>query len=165
MTTIAWTGHRPKDMPGTTYMEFRSAMDAVGLGARKDVAFITGGALGADTWAAEYALTNHLPYTIILPFPVVTMTEFWTAIQRHVLEIHIEHASDVQIVHDELTYDVRAYQRRNEEMVNRADYVFAVWTGKQIGGTANCIRYALKMGKPVFNTLPLTGRLHRITAT
>ena len=57
---------------------------------------------------------------------------------------------------------VRAYQQRNEAMVNNANYVFAVWTGKPVGGTANCIRYALSQGKDVYNLCPLNGKIRLV---
>jgi len=43
--------------------------------------------------------------------------------------------------------------------------VFAIWTGKPSGGTANCIRYALAQDRPTFNLLidgALTGKLRPI---
>ena len=33
-------------------------------------------------------------------------------------------------------------------MVDRSDMLFAVWNGKQTGGTASTVRYAVKQGKP-----------------
>ena len=162
MTVIAWTGHRPKDLPARTYMEFRDCLDALGMGARKNVEFVVGGALGVDTWAAEYALSHHIPYTLILPFPVAVMAKFWNPAQASNLRTYAEGALSVQIIHDEDSYDVRAYQLRNEAMVNAADVVFAVWNYKAVGGTANCIRYALSVGKDVWNLWPLDQKLHRV---
>lgn len=164
MQYIAWTGHRPKDLPGITYMQFRDALNMLGFGERVDLHFVTGGALGVDTWATEYALTHAIPYTIILPFQPKVMGSMWNPAQRATLEAHIEHARDVQIILDDGTYAVEAYQRRNIEMINRAQHVMACWTGKASGGTANAVRYALKVGKPVYNVYPLNGRLRKINS-
>lgn len=42
----------------------------------------------------------------------------------------------------------RKLQKRNEWLVDRVDTLLAVWTGRP-GGTANCVRYAERVGKPV----------------
>lgn len=162
---IAFTGHRPQDMPeGTTYQRFAAALDALGMDKRRDVHFVVGGALGADTYAAEYALSRNIPYTLILPFPVEVMGSRWREADRVRLNRHAAHAFDVRIINRSGHYDVRSYQQRNEAMVNVAAHVFALWSGKRAGGTANCIRYALTAGRPVYNLLPLDNRLHRINA-
>jgi uncharacterized phage-like protein YoqJ len=160
MHTIAFTGHRPKDLPGTGYLDFRDALDMLVKG-RTDLRFIVGGALGTDTWAAEYALSHHIPYTLVTPFDLGVMSQFWNPTQRECLRIYAEHATDhITICSGE--YDIRAYQARNEYMVDHADVVFAVYNGKRGGGTYNCIRYALAQGKPVYNLWPLNGRLRII---
>jgi uncharacterized phage-like protein YoqJ len=40
-------------------------------------------------------------------------------------------------------YEVWKMQKRNEWMVDNADYLVAVWDNSE-GGTANCVRYARK---------------------
>jgi len=161
MTTIAFTGHRPKDLPGLTYQQFARALDALGVGLRRDLHFVVGGALGTDTWAAEYALTRGIPYTLITPFELDVMDRFWGEADQKRLTGHALNAVEHRRVHTG-GYDVRAYQQRNEAMVDAADVVFAVYTGKRGGGTYNCIRYAIKAGKPVYNLFPLSGKLRPI---
>ena len=160
-TTIAFTGHRPKDLEGATYMAFRDALDALGTTTRTDLRFVVGGALGVDHWAAVYAQANSIPYTVVLPFPPEVMGKFWSDADRKHLAADIDGSEELRIV-NHLQYDVRDYQKRNEWMVDMADVVFAVWTGKQVGGTANCIRYAKQMRVPVWNLWPLDGKLHRV---
>jgi len=160
-TTIAFTGHRPKDLEGATYMQFRDALDALGTSVRTDLRFVVGGALGVDHWAALYARDHSIPYTIILPFPPEVMGKFWGEADRRALLSDIDHSEELQIV-NHIVYDVRGYNKRNEWMVNMAQVVFAVWTGKRTGGTANCIRYAKEQGVPVWNLWPLDGKLHRV---
>ena len=41
-------------------------------------------------------------------------------------------------------------QVRNKWMVDNSDLVLALWNGTD-GGTANCVRYAEKVGKPITN--------------
>lgn len=155
MTTFAFTGHRPKDLPqGFGFTRFAITLDQwLGMTNREPSRFITGGALGIDTYAADFAINHNIPFTLILPFRPAIMANFWTEMSRDKLTRHIGLANDVQIVHDEDSYDVRAYQERNIQMVNRADEVIAFWTGKNFGGTKNCIDYALSVNKPVHNLL------------
>jgi uncharacterized phage-like protein YoqJ len=145
---IAWTGHRPKDLP-ITYIDFATLMHG-----REEldsgVSFVTGGALGIDTWATEWALSHGIPYHIILPFKPEVMSRYWPNADYGRLAVHIKHAASLTIISNG-EYDVRMYQRRNEAMVDRADEVWTYWTGKQDGGTYNCIRYAERVGKSVFN--------------
>lgn len=161
MPVIAWTGHRPKDLDRDTHERLVAALDKLGVGERKDIGFITGGALGVDTWAADYALDHGMYLRLIMPFSLGIMAAKWTQDDRLRLFDHMNRAQRVQCLQTE-RYDPAFYQRRNEAMVDAADVVFAVWTGKRHGGTYNCVRYALKQGKQVFNLWPLDGKLHRI---
>lgn len=160
MYTISFTGHRPKDLPrGLDFNAFAAGLDAL-LKARTDLHFIAGGALGVDTWAAEYAILRSIPLTIITPFTPNVMTRFWSQQDRMTLERHIGAAVQAFSIGADF-YNPSMYQRRNEAMVDRADCVFAVWTGKTHGGTWNCIQYALRKKTPVLNLLingSITGR-------
>lgn len=54
----------------------------------------------------------------------------------------------------------RLFQQRNQWMVDRADAVLAVWDGSP-GGTANCVNYARKVGKPITIIDPRTGSVRK----
>lgn len=151
---IAWTGHRPKDLPRDFgYLQFAQALDTLGMHERKDVRFITGGALGVDTWAAEYAISRGIEFDLHLPFNPEVMGRFWTPAQQSTLAMHVWKSRHMKVLGREF-YEVQRYQERNESMVDAATVVFTVWSGKTNGGTANCIRYALNKGVAVFNLLP-----------
>lgn len=162
MTSIAFTGHRPKDLPRDFGMSqvaesldnhLNDIVDRFAAGIHDDPWFITGGALGIDTWAAEYAISRHLPLALVLPFDIPTMTKFWSDYQRERLMAHRDYADKTlsfTIIH-EGGYDVTAYDKRNHHMVDTSDILIAFWSGKPQGGTANCIRYAAKKGHPIVN--------------
>lgn len=155
MTTIAFTGHRPKDLPaGFSYSSFTRELERWLTITPEDMRFMCGGALGIDSWAAEYAMRNGIPFDLALPFRPRVMSNRWPIIAVDRLRAHIAAAETVHIINDTGAYDVRAYQLRNEFMVNAADHVLAFWSGKPYGGTANCIRYALQVDRPVTNLLP-----------
>jgi uncharacterized phage-like protein YoqJ len=130
------------------YQNFRELMH--GRDDSTDVEFVTGGALGIDTYATEWAYVRGIPYHIILPFPFETMSKFWPEANKATLRRHLEHAASIKVI-GTTAYEVQRYQERNEAMVDRADEVWTYWMGKTYGGTWNCIQYALKVGKPVFN--------------
>jgi uncharacterized phage-like protein YoqJ len=162
VNVIAWTGHRPKDLPrDLTYQRLAAVLDKLNVGQREDLMFVTGGALGVDTMAAEYAISRDIPLHIILPFEPEVMTNRWNPHQQQTLVRHIQMADEVTIIGGN-KYDIEMYQARNIAMVDRATVVFTLWTGKRNGGTANCLRYAAEVEKPAYNLLPLDGKLHRV---
>lgn len=61
-------------------------------------------------------------------------------------------ADTVKLVSDE-EYKSWLMQKRNEYMVDLADKVIVVWDGTK-GGTANCVRYAEKVGKEIIKVNP-----------
>lgn len=164
MHTIAFTGHRPQDLPKDMgYQTFAEALDALGVSKRTDLRFVVGGALGTDSWAATYAITHGIDFDLVLPFKPEVMGRFWSEVDRVCLQTAIHCADSYRVIH-EGTYAPEFYQRRNEAMVDKADHVFALWSGKPRGGTTNCIRYALTSGKPVYNLWPLDGKLRPVTS-
>jgi uncharacterized phage-like protein YoqJ len=74
------------------------------------------------------------------------MTKYWSEAQKKVLADTIKYASYLSVLSP--VYDVRAYQRRNERMVDLADLVVAFFDGSA-GGTANCVRYAKSVNRPI----------------
>lgn len=56
----------------------------------------------------------------------------------------LKQADEVTYVSKE-TYTEGCMQKRNEYMVDQADYVYAVWNGTS-GGTGNCVKYAKEQG-------------------
>ena len=61
-------------------------------------------------------------------------------------------ADIVKLVSDE-EYKPCLMKKRNEYMVDLADKVIAVWDGTK-SGTANCVRYAEKVGKEIIKVNP-----------
>lgn len=142
MVTLAFTGHRPKDLPYPAFspMEFDRRIGEL-VKQERVTHFVTGGALGVDTLAASHANMHDIPFTLVLPFEPDVMWRFWREHDRCILRTHMWRAADVVIIGGD-RYDPAMYQKRNEHMVDMADILAAVWTGKPTGGTANCLRYA-----------------------
>lgn len=155
MTVLAFTGHRPKDLPpNVTFGRFAQAMDELldkyVLDSLPD--FVTGGALGVDTWAAQYAIDLHANLNLILPFSIPVMTKFWQDKDRERLYEHARYATSttgLMVIDQTGRYNPAAYQRRNIAMIDRCDTLIAVWSGKTHGGTWNAIQYARSINKPI----------------
>ena len=52
-------------------------------------------------------------------------------------------------------YSKELMQKRNKYMVDKSNAVVSVWNGSP-GGTGNCVKYAMSLGRSVFNFRPIT---------
>ena len=151
---IAVTGHRPDKLGGYTPNNPMQAWVKAGI----EVAFrtlpptkvITGMALGVDQWAAHICLALNIPFVAAIPcdnqerlWPEKAQEEY-----RHLLRF----ASRIEYVPGG-PYQPWKMQKRNEWMVDNANLVVSVWDQSD-GGTANCVAYARKKGREIFNINP-----------
>lgn len=164
--SIAITGHRPGDLlhdgcridlaPALQAFLRRAAARARGAGHER-VRVITGGALGVDQAVAAAVAAQPtvegiaFEYSVVLPFPVEVMAKRWRPEDRGHLERLMAGAVETAVIAP--AFDWGAYQQRNIAMVDAASMVVGFWSGKRRGGTYNCLRYALRQGKPTFNAL------------
>lgn len=140
--TCCVTGHRdiPADAKKTIRAELRGALLlAIGDGYTH---FISGFATGADLMFAEIVteLKNDYPITLeaAIPYPGRMKTQ----------DIDFQRligCCDVVKVHSE-RYFKGCFMRRNRYMVDVSQRVIAVYDGRETGGTAATVRYALKEG-------------------
>ena len=147
------TGHRPDKLGGYNPSpkqdwvrdSLRTAFDTI-----KPTAIITGMALGVDQWAAEIAIQRGIPFIAAVPF--VGQEHMWRIECREHYHRLLAQAKETVIVCPGV-YEVWKMQKRNEYMVDRGDLGVAVWDGSE-GGTANCVKYALKKNKPIVQIFP-----------
>lgn len=139
---VSITGHRPDKIPSfdALLVPFTKALhdlEATGL--------IQGCANGVDLWSAQVAHNMGIPFICARPWRTHTPRKD----DRELYDWALENCYAHHFVHPATSYPgAWVYQRRNEWMVDRADCVLAIWDGSE-GGTANCVRYADKSGKPV----------------
>lgn len=140
MDKIAFTGHR----------HLRTAEVSAALASihavYPDAIWITGGAIGLDSHAAEYARTHSIPLWLILPFTPSVMCAKWNSSQAAMLKTHITYCEKLSVL--STTYKSSVYQDRNVRMVDLSTLLCAFFDGSP-GGTANCIRYARSKGHPI----------------
>ncbi|MDW7726883.1 MAG: SLOG family protein [Candidatus Methanoperedens sp.] len=145
---IAFTGHRRlksaqvESMLNKIHTEF------------PDSVWITGGAVGLDSHAANYAMLHGIELWLILPFSPAVMTSRWNEQQKSFLDASIKYASKFTVLSP--VYNVRVYQDRNIRMVDLSDMVAAFWDGSK-GGTGNCVGYARSIGKKMVRFSDFTG--------
>ena len=159
MIKVAFTGHRPHDLYG--YKENvegnivikKWLMQKICTVAKKypSAHFISGGALGIDTWAAECVLEAKKTFpniTLEIAVPCIGQESKWSKEQQQRYHRILEQADKVTYVSDR-PYTPYCMQDRNEYMVDEADAIIGVWSGKPYGGTYNCLKYAEEKERPM----------------
>jgi uncharacterized phage-like protein YoqJ len=102
-------------------------------------------ALGFDQILAAAARDLGIPWTAAIPFPGQHLR--WPREQQDEYHRLLESASDIVIVSPSYA-GPWVMQTRNEWMVDRCGLLMACWDGSS-GGTANCLRYAGRIGREV----------------
>jgi len=167
---IAFTGHRPKDLPPNSELWIRTALEyAIDRQIEKafkkgDIAeFFTGMALGVDQIVAEICIEKRKkgePVKVHAAIPFIGQQWKWPQKdQKHYNQL-LELCDEVHVVCSEAS--VTAFHKRNEYMVGNSEKLIAVWTGKKTGGTASCIAYAKRQGRPILQINPLTKKVAQL---
>ncbi|MDR2025457.1 MAG: DUF1273 domain-containing protein [Hungatella sp.] len=166
--SCAVTGHRPtrfkfkykENTSGCKRLKKRLHDQFVLLyekGVRK---FYVGGALGVDMWAAEILLRlkeqsgfEEVDLTVVLPFQ--GHDENWDERSKIRMQFIRNHAR-VIIVSD--IPNAASYLKRNCFMVDRADYLVAVYDNERNlrSGTMQTVKYAEQQGMPIIFIHPDT---------
>lgn len=156
---ICVTGHRPNklygyDLSDVRWQNLKWLFKHI-LKENKCTEAITGMALGVDTVFALAVLElKDEGYDIELHCAIPCKNHSCKWIKESVDQYNdiLSKADIVKLVSDE-EYKPWLMQKRNEYMVDLADKVIAVWDGTK-GGTANCVRYAQKVGKEIIKVNP-----------
>jgi len=159
----AFTGYRPQKMPfgfneaDPRCVDFKARLRAAieELIGQRYAHFISGGAMGMDTYAAEIVLElkEKYPWIILeMVSPFDAQASHWTA------EYQARHArlfseADITTATGH-AYDRGCMFRRNRYLVDNADLLLAAYDG-QPGGTAMTVDYARKSGIRVFLIQPV----------
>lgn len=147
---VAGTGHRP-DKLGGHGVQTRLALGGLAteyLSQTQPEKVISGMALGWDQALAGAAVALRIPFIAAVPFEGVE--QHWPTEAQARFHRLLAAAAEVVFVCDAQGPFKRAFQVRNEWMVDRADRMVALWDGSW-GGTFNCVRYAEKKGVPIDN--------------
>jgi uncharacterized phage-like protein YoqJ len=157
--TACFTGHRPQNLP-CGFDEYHPAClkikrqllrMIIGLIEKKHVThFISGMAIGTDMWAAEIVLELKEEYpniTLEAAIPCRSQPNVWKdSLKKRHNEI-LSQCDKVTLLQENYTSDCMI--KRNRYMVDKSDYIVAVWNGKP-SGTGNTIEYAVKRKRTVY---------------
>jgi len=150
---LAATGHRPGSLggygPETEARLLRLTRGHL-QAANAPHAVISGMALGWDTAWALVAVELGIPLIAAVPFD--GQERRWPESARRLRASLLSRAARVEVVSPG-PYASWKFERRNQWMVDHADRVVALWSGAP-GGTARCVAYAQRAGKPVDNLWP-----------
>jgi uncharacterized phage-like protein YoqJ len=155
---LAITGHRP-DKLGNDYSltselikDIESRLQLV-IEQEQPEAMISGVALGIDTVWAKLALKNGID--LIAAVPCDDQDAKWSAESQQLYrEILAQAKQVIQISPGRYTRE--KMDVRNKWMVVECGKIVAVWDGTP-GGTANCTKYAIKVGRPIIYVEPFIG--------
>lgn len=163
MKTCCFTGHRPQKLGyGENSIqcdELKSKLEELikNLIEKEGVThFISGVALGVDTYAANIVLNlkaQYLDITLECAIPCETQAVKWNERDRDIYYDLLAKCDKETLLQQNYTSD--CMQKRNEYMVDNSDYVIAVWNGKP-SGTGNTVKYARNNKKAVLLINPQT---------
>ena len=151
--TCFFTGHRIIAKDKIPAIGERIRREALALINDKGVTdFITGGALGFDTIAAQVIINLKKEYDYIklhLYLPCYNQMKNWSARGRYEARMIMSYA-DSKIYVTEGNYVTGCMQLRNEKMADDARYCIAYMNNPR-SGTANAVAYAQNNGGTVIN--------------
>ena len=152
MKTCMFTGHRPQKLPFrfnendercTLLKQRLNALIREKIESGTDV-FVTGMAIGVDTYAAEEVLSlkKEFPHVSLEAIvPCKNQASKWNDKQVPRYNDLLKKCDKVVILQENYTAD--CMQKRNRYMVERSDCVIAVWDGNG-SGTGSTVKYALE---------------------
>lgn len=170
--TACFTGRRPKDLYGYNHDAYIPMVEAIKRELRILIAqgytkFITGGAQGFDQlafWAVN-SLKQKEGYNIqnivYVPFEGQEMqwkeTGLFSQKEYNLMLKLADGIKTLRVIDRTNKYEVtKALYSRNHDMVDDSDLVFGLfpdysWLNKEVkSGTAECLRYAHNMCKPIY---------------
>ncbi len=116
--------------------------------------FLAGGAIGFDTVAAKAVINfriTHPDARLKILVPCKNQSEKWNEYEKSLYEYVLSAADEVEYLAEEY-YD-GCMKARNTELAERCDILIA-YVGRFMGGSAQTLRIAKKLGKTVYNLYP-----------
>lgn len=157
MQCCAFTGHRKIEDRHKAKIEpllLRAVEYAYKEGCRT---FITGGALGFDTLAAQTVIRfklSHRDVKLNIVIPCKNQSDLWTPSQISRYEYTLANADEIEYMTDE--YEDGCMRMRNQCLADRCDLMIA-YVSRPYSGAAQTVRMAEKAGKKVYNIYPSLG--------
>ncbi len=149
--TCCFSGHRniPDTQKSSVCLRLQSEIEKLIHNGYTE--FLTGGALGFDTLAAETVLKlkNSFPQIrLILILPCISQAKYWSDKDKDKYEEIKNHADE--IFYTSQTYYNGCMHKRNRYLVDKSSVCICYLT-EQIGGTAFTVNYAQKNNLEIIN--------------
>lgn len=168
---VAFTGYRPEKMPfresaedkGYFYFREREQRVIERLIERGYTHFISGMAMGFDTWASEDILLlkkKNKSLTLECAIPFRDQAKSWDKENQDRWANILSKADRVTLLNK--LYNKGCFYERNRYMVDHADVVVCAYDGQK-GGTAYTVDYALKQDRIVIQINPKTFKVSIIS--
>ncbi len=165
MKTCAFTGHRPQNLPwqfneaDTNCLKLKQILNQQisQLAENGFTDFLSGMALGSDTWAAEAVLNLRkkkpaLKLHCILPCK--TQAEKWPVSEQERYQKILAQADSIFFT--SRNYHPNCMLERNRFMVEKAHLLLAVYNGQLHSGTAAAVRHAQRLGCDIIIINPIS---------
>jgi len=168
---VGITGHRPESLPPDAPARLLADMSlicsqifdlAAAIGAENtdlfssdlpEMSLATSLAEGVDRLAADAALDRGYQLVCVLPFSREEYArDFKTVDSREQFAGYLRQARAVFELDGVRSEEAEAYEAASQIMIANSDLIIAVWDGQPsggIGGTADTIHRALRVGRPV----------------
>lgn len=163
--TCAFTGHRPQNLPwqfneaDTNCLKLKQILNQQISQLAKNgfTDFLSGMALGSDTWAAEAVLNLRkkkpaLKLHCILPCK--TQAEKWPVSEQERYQKILAQADSIFFT--SRNYHPNCMLERNRFMVEKAHLLLAVYNGQPHSGTAAAVRHAQRLGCDIIIINPIS---------
>ncbi len=163
--TCAFTGHRPQNLPwqfneaDTNCLKLKQILNQQISQLAKNgfTDFLSGMALGSDTWAAEAVLNLRkkkpaLKLHCILPCK--TQAEKWPVSEQERYQKILAQADSIFFT--SRNYHPNCMLERNRFMVEKARLLLAVYNGQPHSGTAAAVRHAQRLGCDIIIINPIS---------
>lgn len=146
------TGNRPHKLPPNNIVPLKKRINEIcyNFANAGGELLIQGAALGTDTWFAQAALDNNLPYHNYIPFP--QQADDWNITDKNTYQ-HILNNSARNIIFGDKPNN-KYYFERNAAIVDNSD-IMVVVHGANVnnGGAIWTMNYALNNNKPVMQII------------
>lgn len=163
--TCAFTGHRPQNLPWQFNENDKNCLklkqilnqQISQLAKNGFTDFLSGMALGSDTWAAEAVLNLRkkkpaLKLHCILPCK--TQAEKWPVSEQERYQKILAQADSIFFT--SRNYHPNCMLERNRFMVEKARLLLAVYNGQPHSGTAAAVRHAQRLGCDIIIINPIS---------
>ena len=159
MLSCSFTGHREikkehvEHLPGFIA---RAIEYAYSKGCRR---FMTGGALGFDTFAAREIIKfrmTHPDTLLVLVLPCENQSDRWNSRQRSSYDYTVSEADEV--IYIEREYTPLCMKKRNKYIADRADIMIS-YISKEYSGAAQTVRMASGSCEEIYNLYPAIDKM------